>query len=176
MHLGAYSEGGKHLLVVEGPNDARVMTHVLTLFGLEQAVGVLNLGGGTNANPKNGRGQIASLSRFCANVWVLLDSERKTAGGPELEDRRLLKQECESGAVRVHLTGRRCLDNYLTLNALRETFGSRARALGDYGDFEKGDSWSKQSAFRAAQRMTRADWLATDVGQFIEQIAKAAGK
>ncbi len=169
---GLQELGWNRLLLVEGVNDVRTVQAFLRLYNKGHCTVVLPLGGDAMANGKRDE-ELAEVKRLAGpdgKVFALVDSERQIAGGPPLRARPQFAASCERLGIKVCVTERRAIENYLTQHSLDSTFDpGQYLALEPYA--QPGERfWGKTESWRAAMRMTKEELAQTDLGSFFESI------
>src|SRR5262249_45361450 len=108
-------------------------------------------------------------------VWALIDSERTGPGDPLPLNRREFVHTCADSAVPIdcHVLERRATENYFFDRAVKKTFGNAYRALGTYEKLaDVSPAWPKSENWRIARQVDPDDLLATDLGQFLQDLSE----
>jgi energy-coupling factor transporter ATP-binding protein EcfA2 len=174
MSFSAFRElGANAVLLAEGPTDVKVVQQFLRLYGLDHKAVILPLGGGQYI-----RGdleiELGEVVRLSPNVFVLIDSEKKTADAQLERSRAEFQKLCVKLGMHVCLTARRAIENYLTDSAVKREMGAGYRALKEFELLGSADlSWSKHDNWKIARHMTRGDLDQTDIGRFLTSMKVA---
>ena len=168
MSFTAYRElGCERVLLVEGVNDVLAVRQFLKALAKEHLILVLPMNG--NDLMHNRTAELSELQRLGVPVGVLIDSERSASGAPLELRREKFIAECKRLGFSAHATERRAIENYLTDVAVKAEFGPTCRGLSDYEPRPAGATgWAKTDNWRAASRMTRDDFVNTDLGKFLD--------
>jgi hypothetical protein len=145
---------------------------LLRAYGKDHRTVVLPLGGDAMANGKRDDelSEVQRLAGLDGKVFALVDSERKVAGGAPLKARQRFSDSCDKLKVKVCVTERRAIENYLTQQSLDAAFAPDLyKALEPYDEPGAG-FWGKGESWRAAKHMTTAELAATDLGRFFESM------
>lgn len=162
--------GFDQILLVEGATDVKTAQQFLRKLGKDHRVVIVPLGGSQMI-----RGAIEpelyELTRLSRNIFALVDSERAAAGAP-LDDNHLgFEAACNKLGIKICITERRAIENYLSDRAIKAELGNQYRALQPFELLrECAPSWAKASSWRIARRMDFAELADTDLGQFLEAI------
>lgn len=175
LSLSGYTElGFSKVLLVEGTTEVPTLQRWLRLYGIEHEVVLLPLGGASLINA-NSSGPLAEISRITSDVYVIIDSERKSAQEELGKDRQGFIRACQDLGFRTHTLERRALENYFTDAAVKAIKGDKYRALGTFEALtDVQPTWSKNENWRIAAEMTRDDLDATDIGAFLALLQKSA--
>ncbi|MCC6971109.1 MAG: hypothetical protein IT434_12920 [Phycisphaerales bacterium] len=163
--------GSRHVLLVEGPTDARLIEVLLVKLEIADHVVCMHMGGNTTIlGLEHARAQLSGVKRLCAKVWCLIDSEASGEGQLPAKRREFLEL-CRSLGISAHATHRRATENYLTAAACKQAFGDSAREPHPYKPVSAQDQgWSKHQASQAAHHMEPPEF--GDVGSFLARIAQ----
>jgi hypothetical protein len=127
----------------------------------------LPLGGNSMINGSR-EAELAEMKRICADMHVLIDSERTAAGAPLARDRREFAELCARMGIPCHVLERRATENYLTDAAVKNVKGAKYRAPGPYEHLNDLPlPWSKADNWRIAGKMSISDLEGTDLGAFL---------
>jgi energy-coupling factor transporter ATP-binding protein EcfA2 len=173
LQYGAYSQvGGAKVLLVEGPEDVRIFQQFLRKLRADHKVILIPLGGNTQINGSQ-KQNVADLLRICPDVAAVIDSEKSNKKG-NIEQRRLHFQEmCSKVGIKCHILERRAIENYFTSHAIRAVCGLEHNELEPYDSPKV--KWGKAIGWRIAEAMTLEEFLATDVGKFIDEWVRDEG-
>lgn len=160
--------GVERLLLVEGPNDVRVVDEFRRLLQLPSNVLVLPLGGSDVIHKAPGQ-QLAELTRICPMVYALIDSEKPSKTANLDVARMAFRSACKQLGIDCHVLERRALENYLSERAVQAVLGPDARAL---GHFERAAGDIKGYQAKIAARMTADEIATTDMGRFLASVYK----
>jgi predicted ATP-dependent endonuclease of OLD family len=167
----------RHVLLVEGPTDLRVMQAILYKLGLVEHVVVMHMGGNTTLNNvANAKEQLAGVQRLCQRVWCVIDSDAAAPGEVGKLQRPFL-EACKALNVPVHVTERRATENYISDAACKVTFGNKARSLGPHEKIDKSTvGWNKDQAWKAAALMEPDEFedIAVFLGKIVKEIESTA--
>jgi ABC-type cobalamin/Fe3+-siderophores transport system ATPase subunit len=168
LNYSTYRETGQaRVLCVEGLHDVRPVQQLLRLLRAESSTLVVQ-GGGDQLCTDAGVAMIADLQRLAQHVYVLLDSERTSVGGEPKASRTWFAAAAAGIGVRVHLTDRRALENYLPEAAVQRVFGPGIHAL---TEFEGHDGrWPKRENWRIAREIQATEIEDNDLIQFIREV------
>jgi ABC-type Mn2+/Zn2+ transport system ATPase subunit len=157
--------GFEKILLVEGVSDVRAIQHYLSIYGKQDKVVLLPLGGDNLINGSRIE-ELQEVVRICPNVVALIDSEKASATAPLQANRAAFIAACErlKPPIRCHVLSRRALENYFTTEAVQAVFGPATKGLAEYDLPPK--AW-KRDNWRVAQEMQLADLEATDLGEFL---------
>jgi energy-coupling factor transporter ATP-binding protein EcfA2 len=167
---GMQELGCDQLLLVEGATDVKTVTQWLRILGKERHVAVLQLGGRSMITA--GRAQeLAELGRVSPKVAVLIDSEKNSPDQPLQTDRAAFVSDCETLGFRIHATKRRAIENYLPAEAIRAVKGERFESLEPFEPLgAPTKDWGKAENWMIARRMSRAQIIESDVGEFLNSL------
>lgn len=159
----------RHVLLVEGPLDLRIVQGILHKLRITDQVVLMHIGGDTTIKGLDAaEAQLAGIQRLCKRVWCLIDSEAPGEGQIR-EDRRKFMALCERLGIKAHATKRRAIENYITAGACAR-FGSAARPLQPFEEIGSANpGWTKRRAWIAAAEMEPQDF--SDVGDFLSKLA-----
>jgi ABC-type dipeptide/oligopeptide/nickel transport system ATPase component len=144
--------GFKTLLLVEGPTEIRTIRQWLRALGKETSVALIHGGGSNLIDSRESADQLSEMKRLCENIAVLIDL-------------------CEANGFLVHLTNRRATENYFTTSAIQAQKGAKYSALSEFQKLSDAErAWSKNENWQIARNMTKAELLATDVGEFLARL------
>jgi energy-coupling factor transporter ATP-binding protein EcfA2 len=169
LSFAGYKElGFDKVLLVEGVTDLRAMQFFLSLYGKQDKIVLLHLGGGAMING-NRKEELQEVQRICPHVHALIDSEKTSLTDPLEAKRQAFVDTCAhlSPPISCKAFDRRGLENYFTDSALKTALGHNVSALGPYDRAPK--TW-KVDNWRIAQEMQRADIAATDLGSFLDSL------
>jgi energy-coupling factor transporter ATP-binding protein EcfA2 len=171
MGFGSYQAlGFKTILMVEGPSEIKAVQQFLRLLGHDHDVVILHLGGSSMIVP-NRQVELGELLRVTNKVAVLIDSEKPDQHAPLAAERTTFLADCKALGFNAHATERRAFENYLTNNAVQQVKGPKYRALTPYESLKSmSPAWDKNENWRIARVMTKDELLATDVGQFLNEV------
>ena len=167
---GLQELGWNTILLVEGVNDVRTAQALLRVYGKGRHTVVLPLGGDSMANGKRDDelSEVLRLAGPDGKVFALVDSEREVAGSLPLKARQRFSEICVKLNVKLCVTDRRAIENYLTQKSLDAAFTPGLyRALEPYAKPGVG-FWGKGESWRAAKHMTTEELATTDLGRFFE--------
>lgn len=168
-YSGAADQGVTGVLLVEGPTDLRVFRQLLRINKQDQSYVVLHLGGDSSINGnKDAEHQLEEIKRISGNVHAVVDSERTRLNGGLARNRREFAKLCSQAGVSCLMSERRSTENYLTPESVNSAFDEEFAPLGAYDPVPEG--WPKAHNWRAARLMSKAEWDATDIGQFISKL------
>lgn len=168
---GLQDLGWNTILLVEGVFDVRTVQAFLALYGKDRSTVVLPLGG--DAMAQGGRAdeltEVMRLAGADGRVFALVDSERVDEGEQPANVRVGFMNVCKGLGIRLHVTERRAIENYVTQQALDEAF--KPGQYTELGPYEKpGQSFcGKGDAWRAARCMTVDELNASDLGKFFRE-------
>ncbi len=168
LSLSGYTElGFNKVLLVEGTTEVPTLQRWLRLYGVEHEVVLLPLGGGSLINA-NSSGPLAEVGRITSDVYVIIDSERRSEQEELGADRQGFIRACNELEFNAHVLERRALENYFTDAAVKAVKGDKYRALGPFEALTDAQpTWGKNENWRIASAMTRDDLDATDIGAFL---------
>jgi predicted ATPase len=167
LNYSSYRDAGhERVICVEGLHDVRPIRQLLRLLNAEQSTLVVQ-GGGDQLCTDAGVEMIVELQRLAKNVYILLDSERSTAGGPPKESRTWLVGETKRLGVRVQLTDRRAFENYLPEAAVQRAYGPNVHGLGPYEEHDA--RWPKRDNWRIAREIQAEELEDTDLVRFLRE-------
>lgn len=160
----------RHVLLVEGPTDLRLIQILLQKLRVADQVVCVHMGGNTTIRSlEHAKAQLAGVKRLCARVWCLIDSEAGAEGRIEA-DRQAFLNLCGQMDIPSHATKFRATENYLTEAACKSTIDEHASAPQPYSPPTKqAQGWTKQQAWQIAFDMEPNEFQ--DVGAFLERIA-----
>lgn len=171
LSFSGYRElGFRKVLLVEGASDVRTVQQFLRKRRKDREILLLPLGGGQLVN-KRSEVQLGEVTRITTDVFALIDSEKSEAQAGLSTDRAGFVEVCRDLGIKVHVTERRALENYLAEGAIRQVKGQMYRALGPY---ERRDVvspiWAKSENWIIASHMSWSDVKETDLGRFLESL------
>ncbi len=171
MSFSSFKElGHESVLLVEGVTDVKAVQQFLRVLGKDHEVVVIPLGG-TQLIRGGVQTELAELKRLSNAVAVLIDSERQQPGAPLAPERQAFVGDCEALGFAVHATDLRALENYLSEQAVQKVKGANYHGLGPYDELRNlNPGWGKPENWRIARAMTKAEIIATDVGQFLQKL------
>jgi len=171
MSFSAFKElGHDTVLLVEGVTEVKAVQQFLRVLGKDHIIVVIPLGG--RQLIKGGvQAELAELKRLSQNIAVLIDSERTQVGAPLETQRATFVQECRALNFKVCVTSFRAFENYLPQRAIQAVLGPKYQALGPYDSLRNASlPWDKNENWRIAREMTRSEILATDIGDFLDNL------
>jgi len=167
---GLQDIGWTKVLLVEGTTDVRVYQQFLKKYGKDRHVVILPLGGDSMIHGGTSS-QLEEVVRLCNTVFAIIDSERKSFDNPLDKGRLDFMNNCKKIGINCLVTERRATENYFTEKCVKQAFGSKYTALGDYGTFDAShQSWGKTENWRGAQEMTCDELNQTDLGKFLSKL------
>ena len=169
-YSGYRDQGVDRLLLVEGPNDARVIDELRRVMQLAGDVLLLPLGGNDTINQGAER-QLSELTRICPKVFAVIDSEKASEASALEVGRKAFVDSCGKLGIECHVLERRSTENYLSASAIRSVLGPKASAL---GSFERASGDIKTQQVKIAARMTAEEVAATDLGRFLSSVYELA--
>jgi len=160
--------GFDKVLLVEGVTDLRAIQYFLSLYGKQDKIVLLPLGGNALINGRR-REELQEVQRICPHVHALIDCEKASATAPLESARQAFVATCGSlvPPIPCHVLVRRSTENYFTDAAVKAVFGPSVSALAPYD--RAPDNW-KIDNWRVAEKMTRADIEPTDLGSFLDSL------
>jgi energy-coupling factor transporter ATP-binding protein EcfA2 len=160
--------GFDKILLVEGVTDLRAVQFFLSLYGKQDKVVLLPLGGDAMINGGR-KEELQEVQRIYPHVHALIDSEKTSNSDPLKAPREAFRNTCQclSPPIPCHVLDRRALENYFTEAAVKTVLGLHEAALAHYEKPRK--SW-KVDNWRIAQEMQKADIEATDLGRFLDSL------
>lgn len=171
LSFSAFNDlGYDRILLVEGVNDVKTLQQFLRMLSKDHTTVILPLGGDQLA--RGGvEAELAEITRLSKNVSALVDSERPDEKKPPNRKRLAFGEVCRKLKIKVCITKRRAIENYLTDDAIKNEFGSAYGSLGPYERIQDlAVGWAKAESWRVARRMTFDDIKQTDLGKFLENI------
>jgi energy-coupling factor transporter ATP-binding protein EcfA2 len=172
MGFSAYQDlGFETILLVEGPTEIKTIQQVLRLRGQDHKVVAMQLGGDSMINGKRDQ-ELEEIKRITPNICSLIDSERTSPTDALPNNRRQFKASCDKASISCHVTDRRATENYFTDEAVKSVKGHGFRALEHFaklGDAPE-TAWGKNESWLIASKMSKEEWLTTDIGQFLNGI------
>jgi energy-coupling factor transporter ATP-binding protein EcfA2 len=162
--------GFDKLLLVEGTTELKTISQFMRLLGKMNKVLMLPLGGSSMIGADREH-ELAELKRISENVFVLIDSEKKSATESLAADRVAFLNSCAALGFKAIATEKRATENYLSERAIKEVKGDKYSALAEYeklGSAELG--WAKSDNWKIANKMTKEEIIETDLGRFLESI------
>jgi predicted ATPase len=170
-YAGYRDLGFDSVLLVEGPSDLATVDELLRILGIRGKSVLLHLGGSSTIRADADR-TLAEIRHLTDRVAAVIDSERTSADSRLGLDRTGFIEACVRSGVDCHVLQRRALENYMTDRAVREAFGTEARALQPYESLkEAGWPWAKADTWRIASRLRRDEIADTDLGAFLQEVA-----
>ncbi len=169
MSYAGYKQlGFDKILLVEGVTDLRAIQYFLSLYGKQDKVVLLPLGGDSMING-NRTEELQEVQRICPHVYALIDSEKTSATDPVKAPRQAFVATCAnlSPAIPCTVLDRRAIENYFTEAAVKAVLGPAVSALRHYD--RAPNNW-KVDNWRIAQEMQRADIEATDLGYLLASL------
>jgi energy-coupling factor transporter ATP-binding protein EcfA2 len=160
--------GFEKVLLVEGVTDMRAIQHFLSLYGKQDKILLLPLGGSTLINGSR-QEELQEVQRICPHVHALIDSEKDSVAALLERSRQAFIAACGGlpQPIPCHVLDRRALENYFTDAAVKAVLGPTLAALAHYDKPPK--NW-KVDNWRIAQEMTRVDIATTDLGTFLDSL------
>jgi predicted ATPase len=171
MSFSAFNDlGATGVLWVEGVTELKTIQQVLRKLNKEQEIVLLPLGGRQLITKERGQ-QLAEAMRLSNKVSVLVDSERTEKDGPLSNNRQAFVDECKALGMKIHVTSKRATENYFTQVAISAALGGSQTQLHDFDSLEgHANGWNKTVNWKIAREMSKRDWLATDVGEFLNAL------
>jgi ABC-type Mn2+/Zn2+ transport system ATPase subunit len=160
--------GFDKLLLVEGVTDMGAIQHFLSLYGKQDKVVLLPLGGNVLINGSR-KEELQEVLRICPRVFALIDSEKQSASAVLEKPRQDFVAVCESLSppIPCKVLDRRSTENYFTDAAVKAALGPGESALAPYAQAPK--RW-KDHNWRIAQEMDLPDINTTDLGTFLASL------
>jgi ABC-type phosphate transport system ATPase subunit len=171
MSFSSFKEVGcDRVLLVEGVTEVKAIQQFLRALRKDHSTVLLPLGGSQMI--RGGvQQELNELTRLSNNVSVLIDSEREAENGPLPKEREQFITDCKALGFKTHVTKMRAFENYFPEHVIREEKGNSFQALTAYQKLSQAaQGWAKSDNWRIARRMTRDEVLATDIGEFLNQI------
>ena len=172
MGFSAYEDlGFDAILLVEGPTEIKTVQQILRMLDKDHKIVPMHLGGSSMINGTRGS-ELLEVTRITKKIFVLIDSEKSSDTSSIPGDRVAFSKSCERLGVSCHVTHRRATENYLTDAAVKKAKCERFRALGPFEALGSapGLEWGKNDNWLIAREMSAADWMATDFGEFLNEI------
>jgi ABC-type cobalamin/Fe3+-siderophores transport system ATPase subunit len=169
MSFAGYREMGfDKLLLVEGATDVRTIQQFLRLYGKDNKVVLVPLGG--SALIRDGIAhELEELKRLSDDVVALIDSERNDDQAGLDASRTAFVAACSAASIHCHVLHRRATENYFTTNAIQDVFGPKYVQLGLFERLEDAQMpWSKTDNWKIAARMTKQDLRTNDLHTFFD--------
>jgi ABC-type cobalamin/Fe3+-siderophores transport system ATPase subunit len=169
LSFAGYKElGFDKVVLVEGVTDLRAVQYFLSLYGKQNKVVLLPLGGDSMING-NRTEELQEVQRICPHVYALIDSEKTSATDSVKAPRQAFVTTCATLSPPIPSTvlDRRSIENYFTEAAVKAVLGPAVSAL---GHFDRAPNNWKVDNWRIAQEMQRADLEATDLGVFLDSL------
>jgi predicted ATPase len=167
--------GATHLLLVEGQTDIKAFREILRHFGIEQHFMIWHLGGAPMLTAERSRyaDELNDLLRMqFHSVTVIFDSERSSAAAPANPAFNEFMECCRGLGFHAFQTDYHSTENYVTQAALDKVFPGK-KALLPYLNRNKAtdeSKWPKSSNWLLFREMSNADFIKTELGQFIETV------
>lgn len=166
--------GFEKILLCEGVTEVKTLRQFLRLWNLDSSVLLVPLGGDALIDPSR-VDELSEFIRFGVKIFVLVDSERVSAKKAQSRRTKFIElSEKLFGVGHAIQTERRALENYFPKVAIQAAMRSVTyRELDCYEDSRNVvPFWGKNNNWRVAAQMTRADISQTDIGRFLDDLAK----
>jgi energy-coupling factor transporter ATP-binding protein EcfA2 len=165
-YYGYRELGCDTILLVEGSHDVKTFREWIAQRGKDRQVVVLQMGGSNLING-NREDELAELLRLTDRVFIVIDSERTSAGASLAKDRRAFVETCEKLKISLCVLDRRATENYMTTKAASAALNKPTEELGHFGALK---GWGKSDNWRIASRMQPADLDGADLGPFLDSM------
>lgn len=166
--------GFNKVLLVEGISDIKTIQQFLRMYKIDHQVVILPLGGSQFINELREL-ELEEIKRISENVFVLIDSERNTAGAPLDASRAAFVKVCEKAKINCHVLERRAIENYFSDETVKKVKGDKYRSLQPYEKLkDASQAWGKEESWRIAREMTNDDLATTDLGKFLGSLCNVA--
>ncbi len=171
LSFSGYRElGFNKVLLVEGVTDVKTIQQFLRMYKIDHQVVLLPLGGSQFINELR-EPEIEEIKRISENVFVLIDSERDTAGASLEAHRAAFVEVCEKAKINCHVLDRRAIENYFSDEAVKKVKGNKYRALGPFEKLkDTSPAWGKEENWRIAREMTIDEVKKTDLEEFLDSL------
>jgi ABC-type cobalamin/Fe3+-siderophores transport system ATPase subunit len=167
---GYQALGSSTVLLVEGKHEVLAFQRILRLYGSEHRIAIVSLAG-TNLINAESTAELDELRRLSDDIWVVIDSERRSASEALSAGRQGFAENCQKLGFEVCVLERRAFENYLPDSAVKAVKGEVVRALKPYETLKEASSpWAKAENWRIAGHLQRVDLEGTDLGQFFERL------
>ncbi len=153
------------VLWIEGPNDVPVFKAWLSKCPetREQVVAIVPLAGHQSASRHFDARQLLATNPNC---FVILDSERRAAGGKPDSTRLKAANKLKQSGVPHLLTERRCIENYFSTKAVAAVYERVPHKIDPFCKLaEQVCGFSKDDNGAIANEMEWADIANTDIGK-----------
>jgi ABC-type cobalamin/Fe3+-siderophores transport system ATPase subunit len=162
--------GGRAILLVEGVTDVRAVTALLRKLKKDLEIVVLPMGGRELIKAGTGR-EIAELKRLHTNVYVLIDSERRSSAEALAPQRAQFVDDCRQFGIEVCILERRAIENYWPEPAIKRAVAGATRGLDEYEEIRSANcGWSKRDNWRIAAATDIQELEGTDLLNFLKRI------
>ncbi|MBD2039158.1 ATP-dependent nuclease [Microcoleus sp. FACHB-672] len=171
LSFSTYREFGfDKVLMVEGRTEIKTMQQFLRKYGKDHEILILSLGGSSFITPDS-QSELEEVKRISENIFVLIDSEKKSMDAPLELKRQDFLEMCQEIEINCHVLERRATENYFTDRAIKQVKGEKYGVLGPYDKLENAPhGWKKAENWRIAQEMSKEELEATDLGKFIKNL------
>lgn len=174
MSFSTHQEiGFNKILLVEGVSELTAIRVLLRKYKKDQEIMLLSLGGSDLINGRR-KLELQEMKRICKDVYVLIDSEKKSIDDDLGDSRKEFVQICHDLNIKCHVLERRAIEHYWTDVAIKRVKrGGKFRALLPYEEFKKTkelDCWVKEENGQIAEEMDIEDINNTDLGRFLQSI------
>ncbi len=172
LSFSGYRElGFNKVLLVEGVTDVKTIQQFLRIYKIDHQVVLLPLLAGSQFINKFREPKLEEIKRITENVFVLIDSERETAGASLETHREAFVEVCKKAKINCHVLERRAIENYFSDQAVKKVKGDKYRALGPYEKLkDPSTAWGKEENWRIAREMTSDELKTTDLGEFLDSL------
>jgi len=162
--------GYDKILLVEGVNELKTIQQFLRFIHKDMKVVLLPLGGSSMINKKR-EFELNEIFRMSDNIFVLIDSEKKSKSASLSKDRSNFVNICKKLKMDIHVLDRRTIENYFTEEAIQKVKGDKYHTLSYYQLLKDIDpSWSKSENWKIAREMNFNDIKNTDLGEFLKKL------
>ncbi len=177
LSFSGYRElGFNQILLVEGRTEIKTFIQFLRFYNLDHKVVVLPLGG-NDLITSNSEQELLELTRISQNISAIIDSEKTSSDSGLEKSRKEFEKNCKKIGIDCHILERRATENYLSEQAIKIVLGEKYQALKPYEKLETAElGWSKNDNWKIARQMTIDDIKNTDLGRFLDGLAKKIGQ
>lgn len=171
LNYSAHNQVGfEKILLVEGSSDLISFQQILRKMNKDHKVMLLSLNGRIAGNMEV---ELQEIRRVTTSIAAVIDSERSSSIEPLNAARMKFMELCARYGIQVHILQRRATENYFTDSAVKSVLGDSHRALGEFEHLKDASpNWSKDQNWKLANAMSLDDWMANDLGQFMEELLR----
>lgn len=167
LSFTAFRDGGYDaVLLVEGRNDVKAFAELLRKLDLDHRVVLIPIGGRELIN-KDCQHALEQLRKLSDKVFVVIDSEKKSAKAELSENRKAFVKVCDDLKISSFVIEEGAIENIFPDDAVKAGIGESAAALAPYRSDRQ---WGKGDNWKIAAKMDPKQLAESPLGMFLQTI------